>query len=96
MRISLSRFARIGFVLGCIFLVYYQLFGEEQYIPPDGSSLTEPKDRAAFIREAYIHGWNAYAKHAYPHDVIQPLTRGWQDNRYDFIYSDIFPIIVPS
>lgn len=83
MRTSPFRFARIAFILVLVFFAYYWLFGwEVQYHPPDGSALVAPKDRAQFIRDAFIHGWNGYAKYAYPHDVLQPLTHGSLDNRY--------------
>jgi mannosyl-oligosaccharide alpha-1,2-mannosidase len=82
MRTSPFRFARIAFVLTLVIFAYYWLFKwEVQYHPPDGSALAAPKDRAQFIRDAYIHGWNGYAKHAYPHDVLQPLSHGALDNR---------------
>lgn len=34
---------------------------------------------AAEVREAFLHAWNGYVIHAWGHDALRPLTRGWRD-----------------
>lgn len=34
---------------------------------------------AAEVREAFLHAWKGYEAHAWGHDALRPLTRGWRD-----------------
>ncbi|KAF7420774.1 hypothetical protein PC9H_011292 [Pleurotus ostreatus] len=36
--------------------------------------------RAAHVRESYLHGYNEYLKYASGHDEVLPLSKGWKDN----------------
>ncbi len=31
------------------------------------------------VREAFLHAWRAYEAHAWGHDALRPLSRGWRD-----------------
>jgi mannosidase alpha-like ER degradation enhancer 2 len=31
------------------------------------------------VREAFLHAWGAYEAHAWGHDALRPLSRGWRD-----------------
>lgn len=33
----------------------------------------------AEVREAFLHAWNGYARHAWGHDALKPLSRGFRD-----------------
>src|SRR3989304_4966346 len=34
---------------------------------------------AGEVREAFLHAWGAYEEHAWGHDALRPLSRGWRD-----------------
>lgn len=34
---------------------------------------------AAEVRKAFLHAWGAYEEHAWGHDALRPLSRGWRD-----------------
>ncbi|KAF2680466.1 glycoside hydrolase family 47 protein [Lentithecium fluviatile CBS 122367] len=53
----------------------------ERSTPAASDGLTEPAERAKFIRDAFIHGWRGYRKHAYPHDMLKPLSNKVLDDR---------------
>lgn len=36
--------------------------------------------RAAAVKEAYLHAWDAYAEYAFGHDQLTPLTKSYTDN----------------
>ncbi|KAL7268386.1 hypothetical protein RUND412_008993 [Rhizina undulata] len=38
-------------------------------------------ERAAAIKEAYVHSWEGYVKYAWGHDELQPVTNGTSDPR---------------
>lgn len=31
------------------------------------------------VREAFLHAWSAYERHAWGHDALRPLSAGWRD-----------------
>ncbi|KAH7113246.1 alpha-1,2-mannosidase [Dendryphion nanum] len=68
------RPARDAIILICILFLLWRNSGNLD-------SLTDPEDRAEFIRDAFISGWEAYKKHAFPHDTLRPLTNGYYDDR---------------
>ncbi|MDP2957301.1 MAG: glycoside hydrolase family 47 protein [Longimicrobiales bacterium] len=43
------------------------------------SGLTPDTAFAAEVREAFLHAWSAYEEHAWGHDALRPLSRGWRD-----------------
>ncbi len=34
---------------------------------------------AGEVREAFLHAWRAYEAHAWGHDALRPLSKGWRD-----------------
>jgi len=34
---------------------------------------------ASEVRAAFLHAWTGYEEHAWGHDALRPLTRGWRD-----------------
>ncbi|KAF2797467.1 glycoside hydrolase family 47 protein [Melanomma pulvis-pyrius CBS 109.77] len=45
------------------------------------SQIREPKKRAEFVRDEFIYGWKGYHQHAFPHDMLKPLTNTVLDDR---------------
>ncbi len=41
--------------------------------------LTVDSAFAGEVREAFLHAWKAYEAHAWGHDALRPLSRGWRD-----------------
>ncbi|KAF4602218.1 hypothetical protein EYR40_005422 [Pleurotus pulmonarius] len=46
--------------------------------------------RAAQVRDAYLHGYKHYLKYASGHDELLPLSNGWQDNFNGWCVADFF------
>ncbi|KAF2192369.1 glycoside hydrolase family 47 protein [Zopfia rhizophila CBS 207.26] len=47
----------------------------------DSQNLTDPGSRSQFIKDAFIYGWRGYKQHAYPHDMLKPLSNTTLDGR---------------
>lgn len=78
-----TRIIRPVLIFGFFTFVYYQLLphGDRTW-QLDSSSVFTPKERADYIRTAFIHGWESYMKYASPHDTLKPLTKDYDDRRY--------------
>jgi hypothetical protein len=37
-------------------------------------------ERREAVREAFLYNYREYEEHAYPHDVLQPITKSGADN----------------
>jgi len=76
------RAVQSGLIASALFLFLWYTFLSRATVGSVSSHVvTEPKDRAAFIREAFVYGWRGYKKHAYPHDMLKPLSRTSLDDR---------------
>ncbi|KXL50355.1 MAG: glycoside hydrolase family 47 protein [Acidomyces sp. 'richmondensis'] len=51
---------------------------QKDFAPGEGMNQT----RADAIRDAYVHGWNAYVKYAWGYDSLQPLTLDGTNDYY--------------
>ena len=72
------RSARETIIFCCfIFLLWLQFRDNEE----DLDSLVDAEDRADYIRDAFLFGWDGYKTHAFPHDTLLPLTDSFYDDR---------------
>lgn len=47
--------------------------------------------RAAQVRDAYLHGYNHYLRYAAGHDELLPLSNGWQDK---YVLCPTSPVLI--
>lgn len=40
------------------------------------------RERAAAVKEAFVHAWDGYERYAFPADELRPLTYGGSNSRY--------------
>ncbi|KAG5914497.1 hypothetical protein E4U42_000447 [Claviceps africana] len=50
--------------------------GNQAVLPPQADH-----HRAKQVRKAFLASWDAYFKHAFPHDTLHPVTNGYGDDR---------------
>jgi Glycosyl hydrolase family 47 len=53
------------------------------WVPWDDVESTRDVNRGQAVREAFLHTWKGYMEHAFPHDMLRPLTNKYEDDRYD-------------
>jgi mannosyl-oligosaccharide alpha-1,2-mannosidase len=40
----------------------------------------EAKERRDYVKRAFMHAWSGYAKNAWGHDEVSPVSRLWSNN----------------
>lgn len=83
MRSLRSQIVQCAVFLGVVILLWRGFFGQDgDSRPSPMSQIREPKKRAEFVRDEFIYGWKGYHQHAFPHDMLKPLTNTVLDDRY--------------
>jgi len=81
MRSPRSAVIQCAVFAGVIWLLWRGFAATERGGNEDWSAIKEPKERAEAIKRGFVHGWNGYVKHAFPHDMLRPLSNTVVDDR---------------
>ena len=47
-------------------------------------------ERAARVKDAFIHAYSNYRTQAFPHDELKPLSKGWNDKYVAALFSTTY------